>query len=114
MIHYGERLFRAVRTEGDGDVGGDTVFRYDQRDQILIGTYSGGDVEYGSLLGRVEADGCLDFLYHHMTKSGALRSGRCESRPEVLPSGRIRLHERWEWTTGSGKGRRGTSVLEEV
>ncbi len=114
MIHYGDRLFRAVATEGDGDVGGDTLFRYDQRDQVLIGTYSGGEVEYGSIVGTVHPDGTLTFLYHHITKDGVLRSGRCQSRPEVLPTGRIRLHERWEWTSGLGAGGRGTSVLEEV
>lgn len=110
MIHYGDRLFRAVNLDGPGDVDTDTLFKYDQRGQMLIGTYSGGDIEYGSIVGTVHSDGSLSFLYHHMTKSGDLRSGRCESQPEILPSGRIRLHERWEWSHGG----RGTSTLEEV
>lgn len=114
MIDYSERLFHAVSTKGDGDVGSDTVFRYEQRDSILMGTYSGGDVEYGTLVGKVRDDGTLTFLYHHITKSGALRSGKCESRPEILTSGKIRLHETWEWTSGMGVGGRGASVIEEV
>ena len=115
MIYYGDRLFRAVSTEGDGDVGGDTVFRYEQRGDMLMGTYSGGDIEWGSLVGTVEADGTLIFLYHHRTKSGALRSGRCESTPEILPTGRIRLHERWRWHSHGGTpGAYGRSILEEV
>lgn len=114
MIHYGDRLFRAVSTKGGGDVGSDTVFRYEQRDSILMGTYSGGDVEYGTLVGTVRDDGTLTFLYHHVTKSGALRSGKCESRPEILTSGKIRLHETWEWTSGMGVGGRGASVIEEI
>lgn len=114
MIHYGDRLFHAVSTKGNGDVGTNTVFRYEQRDAVLMGTYSGGKVDYGSLVGTVRDDGTLTFLYHHITKSGALRSGKCESRPEVLPSGKIRLHETWEWTSGMGVGGRGTSVIEEI
>ncbi|MGB6230200.1 MAG: hypothetical protein WBF53_08745 [Litorimonas sp.] len=115
MIHYGDRLFRAVSTEGDGDVGGDTLFRYDQRDSMLMGTYSGGDVEWGSLVGEVHADGSLTFLYHHRSKDGRLRSGRCESVPEILETGRIRLHERWRWHSHDGApGRHGRSVIEEV
>lgn len=111
MIDYGDRLFRAISTKGRGDVGSDTVFRYEQRDAVLMGSYSGGEVEFGSLVGKVHDDGTLTFLYHHITKSGDLRSGKCESRPEVLASGKIRLHERWAWTTGPG---RGTSVVEEI
>lgn len=114
MIYYADRLFRAVSTKGDGDVGSDTVFRYEQRDMVLIGSYSGGEVNYGSLVGKIRQDGSLSFLYHHITKSGALRSGKCESRPEILDSGKIRLHEAWEWTSGRGVGGRGTSVIEEI
>lgn len=114
MIHYGDRLFHAVSTQGKGDVGTNTVFRYEQRGAVLIGTYSGGDIDYGSLVGTVWEDGTLSFLYHHITKSGALRSGKCESRPEVLPSGKIRLHETWQWTSGKSRGGRGTSVIEEI
>ncbi|GLQ19973.1 n-acetylglutamate synthase [Algimonas porphyrae] len=114
MIHYADRLFRAIVTKGDGDVGGDTLFRYDQRGSVLMGSYSGGDIDYGSLVGSVRADGSLYFLYHHITKSGLLRSGLCESRPEILPSGKIRLHEQWQWTSGLGVGDRGTSILEEI
>ena len=111
MIHYGGRLFRLVRTEGDGDVGEDTIFRYEQRGMILLASYAGGDIEFGSIVGTVHEDGSLSFLYHHITKSGALRSGRCESQPVVLPGGRLRLHERWEWHDGRGAG---SSVIEEL
>lgn len=115
MIHYGDRLFRAVETQGDGDVGGDTLFRYEQRGDMLMGTYSGGEVEWGTLVGTVRSDGSLTFLYQHRTKAGKLRSGRCESKPEILKSGRIRLHERWQWHgRGGTPGAFGQSVIEEV
>lgn len=110
MIHYAGRLFRAVALDGEGDVSAETVFRYDQRGDTLLGSYSGGDVDFGSIVGRVLPDGSLTFLYHHRTKGGALRSGSCESTPAVLPNGKVRLHERWEWHGGGS----GTSVLEEL
>jgi hypothetical protein len=113
MIHYGERLFRPVSTVGKGDVGANTIFRYEQRDTVLMGTYSGGTIEFGSLIGKVHRDGRLTFLYQHITKSGTLKSGKCESRPEILPSGKIRLHESWEWLSGQDIGQTGTSVVEE-
>lgn len=114
MIFYGGRLFQLIDTKGDGDVGSETIFKYEQRGDVLMGTYSGGDVDFGSLVGKVKADGSLRFLYHHITHSGALKSGKCESLPEILKTGKIRLYERWEWTSGLGAGGRGTSLVEEM
>ena len=110
MIYYGGRLFRAVDLDGSSDVDPDTIFSYEQRGNILLATYSGGTIEFGSIVGHVHEDGSLSFLYHHVTKSGSMRSGRCESTPEVMPSGKIRLHERWKWHRGA----RGRSVIEEI
>ena len=110
MIHSAGRLFRAVEVDGSGDVSGETIFRYDQRGDTLLGSYSGGAIDFGSVVGRVNTDGSLTFLYHHRTKSGALRSGHCDSTPTVLPNGKLRLHERWQRHDGEG----GTSVLEEL
>ena len=37
---------------------------------------------------------------------------RRASQPERLVDGRIRLHERWQWTEGSSAS--GESIVEEV
>lgn len=113
-IDYDGRLFRAVQLDGNGDVDEETLFKYDQREDRLMATYSGGDVEYGTMVGTVHKDGSLTFLYHHRTKDGGLRAGRCQSRPEILENGRIRLHEKWVWTYGPRRGMSGKSVVEEV
>lgn len=110
MIRYDGRLFRAVDLTSGSDVNADTIFSYHQRGSLLIGEYSGGDIDWGSIVGRVNADGSLKFLYHHTTKSGDLRSGECESQPERMPSGKLRLHEAWQWHGGAA----GTSILEEI
>ncbi len=49
-----------------------------------------------------------------MTTHAADHSARPPSvgRPEILPDGRLRLHEHWEWTNGA-QGR-GESIIEEV
>ena len=108
-IFYGGRIFRAVSIAGSGYVSTDTIFRYDQREDVLIGSYSGGDIEFGSIVGTVHADGRLSFLYHHITKSGDMRSGSCESRPEWVER-KLRLHESWQWHGGAG----GSSIIEEL
>jgi hypothetical protein len=60
----------------------------------------------------VRPRGGLSMRYSHLNAKGEFCCGRCESDLEVLPDGRYRLHERWQWTeplTSSGE-----SVIEEA
>jgi len=60
----------------------------------------------------VDAEGRLDMRYQHLGADGAFKTGRCQSRPELLPDGRVRLHERWRWTEGAEGD--GQSTVEEI
>jgi hypothetical protein len=111
-VNYDGRFFRSVENSDNGEVGGDTRFSYHQEGDYLWATYAGGSVVLGQLLGEVAADGSLQFRYHHYNRAGEYRSGRCESTPQILPDGRIRLHERWQWTNGDRSS--GTSIVEEL
>jgi len=111
-INYEGRLFRSVENSSDGEVDGDTRFHYRQRGDVVWATYEGGGVGFGTLVAAVDREGRLDMRYAHVNAAGAMMTGVCESTPEVLPDGRIRLHERWRWT-GGGQGA-GESVIEEI
>ena len=111
-MNYDGRSFRSIANSGGGDVGGDTLFHYHQEGELVWATYSGGAVRWGTLLARVDGAGNLDMRYQHVGSDGAFKTGRCQSRPEVLPDGRLRLHERWQWTEGTvGEGQ---SVVEQI
>lgn len=112
MFDYDGRLFRSVANSDGGDVGEETAFHYHQRDDVVWATYSGGAVRFGTLIATVNGDGNLDMRYQHVSAGGDFKSGRCRSRPERLPDGRLRLHEQWQWTDGA-EGQ-GTSIVEEV
>jgi hypothetical protein len=112
MIDYDGRVFRSVANSDGGDVNDETTFEYHQTGDILWATYSGGSVGFGTLLAKVDPEGKLDMRYQHVSVDGSFKSGRCQSRPERLPDGRIRLHERWQWTDGA-EGQ-GVSIVEEV
>jgi hypothetical protein len=111
-INYHGRTFAGVTNTPNGQVSEDTLFLYTQHEHILTATYGGGSIRQGAMLGKVNEDNSLVFAYHHIDIDGRLKSGHCASTPEILPDGRIRLHEKWEWTFG-GTGE-GTSVVEEV
>ena len=111
MIHYDGRLFHVVENSSAGEVTGETIFRYKQKEWIVTADYAGGGIDYGQIIGLVDNNGRLNFRYQHVNTEGFIMTGRCKSRPEILAGGKIRLHERWQWTCGSRK--KGTSVLEE-
>lgn len=103
------RRFAAVADVDGGDVGPDTVFHYAQQDDVVHARYSGGAVRLGFLVGRRDGDD-LAFRYVQLRADGSTASGRCASRIEALPDGRLRLHETWAWESAPGEG---TSVVEE-
>lgn len=111
-INYDNRTFRSVANTPNGEVGGVTLFHYRQQGDLVWATYEGNGIVQGHLIANVASDGALDMRYHHRSPSGALMTGFCRSRLEILPDGRYRLHEEWQWTSGDTS--RGTSVIEEV
>ena len=110
--NYDGRRFASVATTENGDVDAATRFDYRQRGSVVWATYRGGPVQIGTLVATVDARGGLDMRYSHVDASGELRTGTCLSVPELLPDGRLRLHETWQWTSGDRSA--GTSTLEEI
>ena len=111
MINYDGRVFRPISNTDNGETSDETVFLYRQVGHILTSTYSGGRIQQGHLIGLVDEQGRIDMRSHQVNDRGELMTGICRSTPEVLPNGKIRLHESWEWT--SGDRTKGASVLEE-
>lgn len=112
MIHYHNKRFRPVSNTENGETSEATVFEYRQQGAVVTADYRGGRIVAGHLIGLVDDRGCIDMRYHQVNDRGELMTGICRSTPEVLPDGRIRLHERWKWTSGDGS--EGTSVIEEL
>ncbi len=112
MINYNGKRFSPVSNTENGEVDAETVFHYKQQGNVLSCDYSGNTILQGHLIGLVSDDGQIDMRYHQVNTQGILMTGTCQSTPEILPDGRIRLHESWQWTSGDGS--KGNSVLEEV
>lgn len=111
-INYEGRRFAPVSNTTTGEVSGETVFDYHQPGSVVWATYAGGAIEFGTLIAKVLDDGSLDMRYSHVNRRGELMTGVCLSTPETLADGRIRLHERWRWTSGDRSA--GESVVEEI
>ncbi len=111
-MNYHNKIFRPVSSSKNSNTTPETIFVYQQQGSILTSTYSGGQIVSGHLIGQVDSKGNITMHYHHITTDGALRTGICTSTPEVLPNGKLLLHETWEWTSGDCS--KGHSKLEEL
>jgi hypothetical protein len=106
------RIFAAAFNTPNGDCNSGTQFHYRQDGGRVWATYAGGRVQFGSLVAIGDAEGCLDMRYQHVDAGGQLRTGKCRATLETLADGRVRLHERWQWTNGDLS--EGQSIVEEL
>ena len=111
-INYDERVFRSVQNSETGEVSGETVFHYHQKDALVWAHYAGGAIVFGQLIAKVLGDGSLEMRYQHLNQKGELMTGKCLSTPEIMTGGKIRLREKWQWTSGDLSS--GKSVVEEI
>ena len=111
-INYDNRAFRGRVNTDNGEVSRETRFHYRQEGARLWANYAGGSVVTGHLLGYVNEDDSLEFVYHHINVDGELMAGRCRSTPVVESDGRLVMEESWQWMTGDQSA--GTSQVEEV
>jgi len=112
MIDYNNRIFRSVSNSANGEVSNETLFYYKQQGFHITAVYRGGNIADGSLSATADEAGNLNMRYQHVNINGQFLTGTCYSKPEIMPSGKIRLHEKWQWTCGDYST--GESVMEEV
>jgi hypothetical protein len=106
------KKMRPRMNTANGQINEDTLFEYFQDGQMVWGTYAGGDVLRGILIGQMNANRDIRFHYLQMDTQGQLHQGTSKSSTELLNDGRVVLYENWEWT-GDKKGS-GSSIIEEV
>lgn len=112
IVSVDNKTFRSLSNSGNGEVTDKTIFHYRQNGTMIMAEYHGGGIKIGNLLGQIDESGILTFAYQHYNVANEFRTGNCISTPEVLPNGKLRYYETWEWTNGlEGNGQ---SIIEEV
>ena len=110
-INYNGKSFRPISNTVNAETSNHTVFHYKQVGNILTSEYSGGIIKYGHLIGLVDSNGNIEMRYHQINQNNELMTGVCNSTPEILSNGKIRLYEKWKWTSGDKS--EGKSIIEE-
>ena len=111
-INYDNRKFASVQNSETSEVSSDTIFHYHQKGDLVWADYEGGEIVFGNLIAKVLENDSLEMRYQHLNRRGELTTGVCQSTPGILENGRIRLHEKWQWT--SGDCFTGESIVLEV
>ena len=106
------KIFRSVMNTENGEIGTESLFYYHQDGELVSAEYRGGAIVSGHLLAKVLKNGQLDMRYHHLNNKGEFMLGKCLSTPEVLPDGRLKFKESWQWLSGDMSA--GDSEIEEV
>lgn len=109
--NIGGRRFRVTGTTESSDISRDTVLEVHQADDLIWGSYEGGAIVKGYLLGRSTGEDRGIFRYIQINKSGSMDSGH--SSYSVLPDegGTMRLIESYTWTSKVGSG---VNILDEI
>ncbi len=111
-IDLNNRKFSIQSNTENGEVSGETIFSYEQSDDIISASYQGGEIIKGNLIGKIIDDMYFEFVYHHINLKGEIMTGKCHSIPDVLDTGKIILKENWQWTCKDNS--KGESVLIEL
>lgn len=100
MINLDDIKMNVVETASNGVVNHNTIFNFKQKGDIVTAKYSGGLVQRGYLIGRINQSS-FNFKYAQLHDDGNVAGGQsnCELR---LHDGKIQLVESFEW--GAGKG----------
>jgi hypothetical protein len=110
VINLDGRVMYVSSSAERGVVGLDTRLRFLQKGSRVFARYSGGSVERGCLVGTV-AGTKLAFRYVQRERSGELHAGRSLCDLQLREDGRLRILERFKWTTREGAG---TNVFDEI
>ncbi|MGB6035256.1 MAG: n-acetylglutamate synthase [Cryomorphaceae bacterium] len=111
-MNYHNKKFRPISNSENGEVSNDMIFHYLQDGNILTCNYYGQNILKGQLIGLVDEQGRIEMRYQQVNRNGEIMTGVCQSSPETLKNGKIRLREKWHWTSGDLS--EGESILEEI
>lgn len=102
----------SLSNTANGDVNGATRFHYQQQGHIIRADYAGGVVKTGTLFGQICAENQFEVYFQHITLSGKLKAGYCQTQIILLENDVIKLEQNWKWLSGDGST--GYSELIEV
>lgn len=95
---------RTISTSAESEVSQSTVIKFQQQGRAIAGSYSGGPIIYGFLVGKFTDRLRGEFHYVQIGDNGLIDSGKSTFVVEVSEQKVFRLIECYEWTSRVGMG----------
>ena len=92
--------FRAVSNSENGSLNTETQMRFTSDEPFIIGSYSGGTIVAGHVIGKRIGESELEMLYHGATTGGEVCAGKARARFALDRDNQLRMHLDWQWLTG--------------
>lgn len=92
--------FRAVANSENGSLNTETEMRFTSDDGIVVGTYSGGTIAAGHVLGKRLGESEVEMVYQGATTGGDVQAGTARARFAVDEDDRMHMSLDWQWLTG--------------
>jgi hypothetical protein len=110
MIDLDGRTMFVSRTAPNGVVSEGTRLHFTQKGDRVLARYLGGAIERGVLAGAWAGEE-LRFRCVQREAGGSIQGGRSVCEVHLRADGRVRMIERFAWSTRSGAG---VNVFDEV
>lgn len=102
-----------IITENKSGLSSDeTIFHYFQEGNTITGTYKGGEIKEGFIVGKQTAENEIELLFQCITTNGDLKAGTSQGIISKNVEGELLLHFNWQWLNGDQSG--GTSAYIEL
>ena len=88
----------------DGLSSNKTFFHYFQNGNTITGTYKGGSIAEGCIIGKQIQDSKIELLYQCLTVEGELKAGASKGTISVMENGKLKLEFDWNWLNGDLSG----------
>ena len=102
-INLNDKKF--ITTENNkGLSSSETVFHYKQTDMIITGSYKGGAIVEGSIVGKQTDKDSIELLFQCLTDTGELKAGQSQGKISIDKYGKLGLKFEWSWLNGDKSG----------
>ncbi len=95
-INFQNKTFLLVENASNGTVNTDTIFKYQQEEDLVTADYFGGTVRYGKIIAQLQGQQ-LDMRYQCLTTNNELKAGKAIADIQFNEEGKMTLHLKWEW-----------------
>lgn len=99
-FNFHNKTFYLLENSESGKVNSDTIFKYQQKENVVTADYFGGTVQYGKIIATLDNDK-LDMIYQCVTSENELKAGQAIAKISLTKENKIHLKLNWQWLNGN-------------